>query len=146
MGGNLATQSTWSKIGEDQKKIVYYPFNNVALVNYLLSIPDDIDYKKYKYVVKETARYCGLPNFIVNRRKLGFNPLTNLDLLKENVFEPLIPVAAKVFDEHQIRAIKPTDWGYDFWTLWNILNYSIWKRLFIQNESKEKLIEELATN
>jgi len=28
-------------------------------------------------------------------------------------------------------------------TLWNILNYCIWKRLFIYNESVDDLVEEL---
>lgn len=144
LGANHATESVWCMLGENQKKIVYYPFSNLALTNYLFSIPDGINYKKYKYVFKEVARHCGVPDFIVNRRKLGFNPLTNLDLLKEKVFEPLIPIASKVFDEQQVRNVNPENWGYNFWTLWNILNYSIWKRLWVNNEPKEILLQELA--
>ncbi len=143
IGANHATESTWSMLGEKQKKIVYYPFNSLSLLNYIFSIPDAIDYKKYKYVFKEVATRYGVPDFIVNRRKLGFNPLTNLKLLKEKVFEPLIPVALKVFDINQIREVRPVDWGYDFWTLWNILNYSIWKRLWINNEPIDVLLQEL---
>jgi hypothetical protein len=29
---------------------------------------------------------------------------------------------------------------------WNMLNYGIWKRLFIENEPLERLVEELDSN
>jgi hypothetical protein len=143
LGGRTVTMSVWSKLGESQKKIVTYPFTDPSLVYYFFSLPANIKYKKYKHVLKEVANYCSIPDFIKNRKKLGLNPLTNLGLLREKVFEPLIPIASKVFDELQIRKVKPLDWGFKFWTLWNILNYSIWKRLLINNEPKEVLLEEL---
>jgi hypothetical protein len=146
LGSNANTQSIWSKLGESQQKIVYYPYNNSDLVNYFFSIPPDTKFKRYKHVLREVAHHCGLPKFIINRPKLGFNPLTTNPLVKEKIFEPLISVASKVFDEQQIRKVQPSDWGPKFWTFWNILNYSIWKRLWINNEPKEDLLEELTAN
>ena len=143
---NDHTMSVWSKIGGSQKKIVYFPYNYSALVNYFFSIPPDIKFKTYKHVLKEVAHQSGVPSFIINRRKLGFNPLSNLDLLKKELFEPLIPIASKVFDEQQMRKVLPSDWGFNFWTLWNILNYSIWKRLWINNEPPEALVEQIAAD
>jgi len=141
IGANHATEATWSLLGEKQKRIVYYPFNNWDVINYFFSIPSNIAYKTYKYLLKQVAFYCGLPSFLINRRKLGFNPLTNLDVFMKYAFEPIIPLASKEFSD--VRKIKPLDQGYDFWTLWNILNYSIWKRLMIDNQSVESLLEEL---
>ena len=146
LGGRTATMSVWSKLGESQKKIVYYPFTDTSLANYVFSIPAYIKYKRYKHVLKKVASYCDIPDFISDRRKLGLNPLTNLSLIREKFFEPLIPIASKVFDKQQLRSVQPSDWGPDFWTLWNILNYSIWKRLWINNEPREVLLEELTSN
>jgi len=141
IGANHATEATWSLLGEKQKKIVYYPFNHWDVLNYFFSIPSDIAYKSYKYVLKQAAFYCGLPSFLANRKKLGFNPLTHLDVFVKNAFEPIMPLASKEFTD--IRKIKLLDQGYDFWTVWNVLNYSIWKRLMIDNQSTENLLDEL---
>jgi len=143
LGGRTATMSVWSKLGESQKKIIYYPFTDSTLVDYFFSIPENIKYESYKHVLKEVASYSGIPSFIIDRKKLGLNPLTNLALIRKIVFKPLISLASKIIDEKQIRKVQPTDWGPEFWTLWNILNYSIWKRLWINNEPKEILLEEL---
>jgi len=143
LGGRTVTMSVWSKLGESQKKIIYYPFNDSNLVNYFFSLPENIKYESYKHVLKEVASYSGIPSFIIHRKKLGLNPLTNLALIRKKVFDPLISVASKIIDEKQIRKVQPTDWGPEFWTLWNILNYSIWKRIWINNEPKEILLEEL---
>lgn len=146
LGANHATQSVWSKIGESQRKIIYYPYTDNLLTNYIFSIPPRISYRKYKYVFKEVASYCGVPSQIIKRRKLGFNPLTNLDLLKKEFFEPLFPVASKVFDKEKLLKLNVTNWGYNFWTMWNILNYSIWKRLCIENEPVKAILEEVGKN
>ncbi len=143
LGDNANTQSTWARIGEAHQKIVHYPFNHPDLINLLISIPSAIKHRGYKYILRGVARHYGLPEFIITRPKLGFNPQTTKALLEEKLFEPLIPVASKVFDEQQIRKLQSCDWDYKFWTFWNILNYSIWKRLCINNEATEVLLEEL---
>lgn len=147
LGFNADTLSVWSKLGESQQKILYYPFNDSHLVNFFFSIPPATKFKRYKHVLREVAHHYGLPKFIINRPKLGFNPSTTNSLVNEKIFEPLIPVVSKVFDEQQIRKVAPSVWrGDKFWTFWNILNYSIWKRLWINNEPKEDLLEELTAN
>ncbi|MDP3911712.1 MAG: hypothetical protein Q8Q14_15110, partial [Gemmatimonadales bacterium] len=58
------------------------------------------------------------------------------------VFEPLVPLAARVMDEKHIRAAQNGEYltGMTFWT---ILNYAVWRRLWIQGEPVERLHGEL---
>jgi hypothetical protein len=61
---------------------------------------------------------------------------------KGGVFEPLIPLASKVFDEKEIRKMQSTE-SKKAMTYWNMLNYAVWKRLCINDEPLEVLLEEL---
>lgn len=144
LGDTSITQSTWAKLGESQRKIVYYPYNQCNLQNFTYSIPWDVKLKSPKYVLREVAHHYNIPEFIVTRPKRGFHPETERPLLKGGIFDSLIPLASKVFDEKQIQKMQPSAWDWTkFWTFWNILNYSIWKRLLINNEPLNVLLEEL---
>ena len=91
---------------------------------------------------KEIARQSNLPKFIINRPKSAFGVRSKTWSMKGGVFEPLVPLASKVFDEKQIRYMQSSD-PKKAMTFWNMLNYSIWKRLCINNEPLDDLIEEL---
>ena len=138
---NAMTISTWSKICESNQKGFYIPYN--AMIDYSYTIPIEIKESSPKILQKEIMRQYGIPEYILNREKRGFNPVDTAPLLKGGIFEPLIPVASKTFDESIIRKIQPKKWDWErFWTFWHIINFAIWKRLYINNESKETLIEE----
>ena len=83
-----------------------------------------------------------VPEFIITRPKTGFAIKDKHWAERGNIFEPLVPLAKKVFDEKQIRDMQSTD-PKKAMTYWNILNYSIWKRLCINNEPVEILLDEL---
>ena len=135
-------QSVWSKIGESQGKILYWPYYNYKLLNYAYSIPWELKLKKPKNILREVARKCGIPEFIITRRKTGFAIKDNHWGERGNIFEALVPLSKKVFDEKQLRDMQSTD-PKKAMTYWNILNYSIWKRLCINNEPVEILLDEL---
>jgi asparagine synthetase B (glutamine-hydrolysing) len=143
MYGDLSvTQSLWSKIGEANGMILYYPFYKLELLNYSFSIPWDIKLKEPKKVLREVARSHMIPDFIINRPKSGFSAKPERWALKNMIFEPLIPLASKVIDEKHIRRMQTSDL-MEAMTYWNILNYSIWKRLFINNEPIDILMDEI---
>ena len=52
-------QSVWSKLGESQGKILYWPYYNQKLLNYAYSIPWELKLKKPKNILREVARTCG---------------------------------------------------------------------------------------
>lgn len=141
-GDEDVTLSIWSKIGEGNKKIIYFPFYDINLLNYVFSIPWNLKLEKRNILGKEMARQAKLPEFIINRPKRSFGIHSRQWSKKGGTFEPLIPLASKVFDEKDIRKLQSSDLEKAM-TFWNILNYSIWKRLYINNEPLEVLLEEL---
>jgi hypothetical protein len=91
---------------------------------------------------KTLARQCHVPDFIINRPKIGFGTKSNQWAKKGSVFEPLVPLVSKVFEEKDIKVMQSTE-PKKAMIFWNMLNYAIWKRLHIQNEPLVVLLEEL---
>jgi asparagine synthetase B (glutamine-hydrolysing) len=142
-GDEDVTLAIWSKIGEGNKKVVYFPYYDTDVLNYAFSIPWQLKLKGYRALTKELARQSKLPNFIINRPKLGFSVNSIEWAKKGGIFEPLVSVALKVFDEKEIRKMQTSSDSRKVQMFWNILNYSIWKRLHIYNEPLDVLLEEL---
>ena len=141
-GEGAATQSIWSKLGESQDKIVFYPYTNFNLLNYIFSVPWNIKLKKSKYILRNVAHQLNIPGFIIKRPKSSFGVQPEIWSVKKGTFESLVSIAMKVFDEKEIRRMQSSDVERAM-TYWNILNYSIWKRLIIRNEPLEILLSEL---
>lgn len=143
LGDEDVTLSILSKIGEGSHKILYVPFYDYELLNYVLSIPWKLKMKRPENILRKSlARQCNVPRFIINRPKAGFGIQSKHWAEKGGILEPLVPLAAKIFDGKQIRNLQSTE-PKKAMTFWNILNYSIWKRLHIYNEPLYVLLEEL---
>jgi asparagine synthase (glutamine-hydrolysing) len=142
-GDEDVTLAIWSKIGEKNNKIIYYPFYDTKVLNSAFSIPWRLKIQKQRLLTKELARQRELPKFIINRPKLAFGITSQQWAKQGDVFEPLMPVVSKIFDEREIRKLQSTNNRRTSQTFWNIVNYSIWKRLCINNESLDLLLEEL---
>jgi asparagine synthetase B (glutamine-hydrolysing) len=136
------TQSIWSKFGESARKVVYYPFNAPRLLDAALAAPWELKLKEPKGVLRDVARKVGLPEFIITRRKANFNADPSRWAVPGAVLDPLVPLAAKVFGWREVRRMqRPRSRGaYTFWTM---LNYAIWKRLFIDGETVGSLLADL---
>jgi len=141
-GEGAITQSIWSKLGESQGKILFYPYTNFNLLNYIFSIPWEIKLKKHKNILRNVAHQLNIPDFIITRPKSSFGIKPDIWSGKDGVFETLVPLASKVFEENEIRRMQSSDPDKAM-IFWNILNYSLWKRLCIYNEPLEILLEEL---
>jgi asparagine synthetase B (glutamine-hydrolysing) len=142
LGDVCITQSLWSKLGERQKKIVYYPFNNIDMLNYVYSIPWKVKLRNPKNILRGVARKVEVPESIITRPKCSFGVNPGRWAKMGGAFEPLVLLALKTFDEKAIRAMQSVDSGKAM-TYWNILNYAVWKRLFIDNEPLQILLDEL---
>jgi asparagine synthase (glutamine-hydrolysing) len=142
-GDEDVTLAIWSKIGEGNKKIIYFPYYDIDVLNYAFSIPWRLKLQKYRVLTKEIAQQSKLPKFIIDRPKLGFS-VNSLEWAKKGgIFEPLIPIISKVFNDGEIRHMQITSDWRKVQTFWNMVNYSIWKRLHIYNEPLDVLLEEL---
>lgn len=135
----------WSKLGERQGKVVYYPFAAQQLLDFAFSIPWNVKLRNPKHILRETARGLGIPETIINRPKISFGINSKRWSETGGVLEPLIPVAAKVVDIHELRSLQGTA-SRPAMTLWSLLNYAILKRLFVLGERPEVLVNEVLEN
>ncbi len=146
LGDEDYTLSVLSKISEANHKILYVPFYNDELIQYVLSIPWQLKLKRPENILrKSVAHQCNIPDFIINRPKSGFGIYSNSWAAPGGIFENLIPLASKVISEKEIRKMQSSD-SKKAMIFWNMLNYSIWKRLCINNEPLNVLLEELKIN
>jgi hypothetical protein len=136
------TQGLWSKFGEAAGKVVYYPFNARELLDSAFATPWEAKLAEPKWVLRDVARKLGVPEFIVSRSKANFNARSNRWAERGGVFDPFVPLAAKVFDERELRGMQAPDAKRAF-TFFTMLNYAIWKRLVVHQEPLHVLLEEL---
>ena len=104
--------------------------------------PGTIKLKKPKNILRFVAHKLEIPEEIINRQKSGFGINPELWAQKDGIFESLIPLTKKFFNEEEIRKMQSSDLKKAM-TYWNMLNYSIWKRLCINNEPVDTLLEEI---
>jgi asparagine synthetase B (glutamine-hydrolysing) len=143
LGDEDVTLSILSKICEGNNKVLYVPFYDYELLKYVLSIPWKLKMKKPENILRKSlARQCKVPSFIIHRPKSGFGVKSMHWSEKGGIFEPLVLLAAKVIDENEIKSMQSTEPKKAI-TFWNLLNYSIWKRLHIYNEPLDVLLGEL---
>jgi len=143
LGDEDITLPIWHKLGEGNKKVLYDPLYDLNVLNYVFLIPWKLKLSRPRNRLRnEIARRSDVPEFIINRPKKSFGIKPDRYGKKNGVFEPLIPLASKVFDEREIRKMQSTN-EKKAMTYWNMLNYAIWKRLCINNEPLEVLLEEL---
>jgi asparagine synthetase B (glutamine-hydrolysing) len=141
LGSGSFTASIWSKLSESQSKIVFYPYSDDNLVNYLYTIPWNVKLRNSKNILREIARDIEIPDVIINRAKQSFGISSDKWGEKGGVFEPLVSLCSKAFDVHEIQNLQSSE-PEKAMTFWNILNYSLWKRLCIDNEPLSKLLDE----
>ena len=141
----LNTHVIWSKLGESQGRILFYPFAFHKLVDHASSLSWQLKCKRHKNILKHVASDIGVPKFIINRPKTGLGLKRRGWAKKEGPFERLIPIAAKVFPEGVIRKTQVSHEGTSE-IFWSILNYAIWKRLCVLNEPVDALLSELNEN
>ena len=133
----------WSKLAEDQRKILYCPFESKEVLDAAFSIPWEIKLKSSKHILRRVARKLDVPELLLTRPKQSFGIVTNRWAEQGGPLEPLIAIAAKVVDIKQLRGLQGTSLSKSM-TLWNLLNYAVLVRLFVRGESKQSLLDELA--
>ena len=145
LGGGSATQGIWSKLGEGNHKILYYPYYNEEVVKISFNIPWRIKLAKPKNVLRQVAHKLKIPAFIIERPKSSFGIHPSKWAGSDGVFEPLKTLTYKYFDKSIIKNTQSVCPQMSM-IYWSILNYSIWKRIHIDNEPLETLKDELTNS
>lgn len=141
-GEGTVTQIIWNKLGEACGRFVDYPFLDPDLLSFAYGTSWEDKLREPKWLIRETLRHLKVPEFIIHRPKSSFGLNRRGWALQGGILEPLVPLAAKVFPEREIRGLQ-TDAGTDASTFWAMLNYALWKRLCVDGEPLESLQEEL---
>ncbi len=135
-------QNLWSKIGERHGRVLYYAFSHDPVLRAAAALDWASKIAEPKAILRNIARQIGVPDFIFTRAKSGFGLAQRDWAVPGGLFQPLVDLAAKAFDPEQIRAHQSLDLAKRG-TFWNMINYAIWKRRMIDNESMPALEGEL---
>ncbi|MFZ4573759.1 MAG: asparagine synthase-related protein [Phycisphaerales bacterium] len=136
------TQVVWSLVGEGAGVGVFYPYPNNKLIDLAYRIPWDQKLAEPKAALRNVARSLGIEEFIITRPKAAFGIRSERYGPRNSVFEPLVRVASKGFDDRKLRSLQNPE-IYLSQMLFTAINLGIWRRLFINGESVETLHEEL---
>jgi asparagine synthetase B (glutamine-hydrolysing) len=133
----------WSKIAEAHGRGMFFPFTAFPVMDAALSISWDVKLAEPKKILRGIARLLEVPEFIMSRPKSGLGIDPDRWAVKDGALEPLIPLVKGVFDIDVIRRLQKKPNRRNATTFWCILNYVIWRRLFIDGESIETLLGEI---
>lgn len=136
------TQVVWSLVGEGAGVGVFYPYPNPELIDRAYRIPWEQKLSEPKAALRNVARSLGINEFIITRPKAAFGIRSERYGPRNSVFEPLVRVAAKGFDEGQLRSLQSPE-IYLSQMLYTGINMGIWRRLFLMGDTVETLHEEL---
>jgi asparagine synthetase B (glutamine-hydrolysing) len=137
-----ALQNVWSKIGERAGRIIHYPFCSQPIIDAASQLTWNEKLAKPKALLRDVAQRVGVPQFILDRRKSGFGVARRDWAVRDGLFQPLVDVAARVFPRADIERHQSTAIASRF-TVWNIVNFAVWKRLVVDGEALNGLAEEL---
>jgi asparagine synthetase B (glutamine-hydrolysing) len=137
-----ALQNIWSKIGERHGRTLIYNFSSPAVIDAAARLDWPVKIAEPKAALRDVARRIGVPEFILTRPKSGFGISGRDWALPGGLFQPLVEVAARAFDRDILRQHQSTDISKRF-ALWNMVNFAIWKRRFIDGDSLESLLGEV---
>lgn len=136
------TQVIWSKLGEASGMCVTYPYLDTQVSDLTYSIPWEAKLAGAKPLLRAVARDMGVAEQIVSRPKASFDINPHRWGPRGGVFEPLIDLALPVVDESTLRSLQST-YVFRAHTLWTVLNYALWVRLIVRNQSPQILHDEL---
>jgi asparagine synthase (glutamine-hydrolysing) len=125
------------------------PFLDHRFVNFVINLPLHLRLKRSvdKWLLKEVAARCGLPDAIVRRRKAGF-PLPVADYLAPLARPEFF---AGGFCEEELaldRAVLSAavrDWRANVLAFFGLLTLEIWGQLFVRGEPIERVSRRVLT-
>jgi len=138
--GTHFAQTMWSRLAQSRGKILSSPFMDINLINFMNSIDDRIKLKEHKRILRKIAYERHIPVNIIERPKSGFAVNSQEWALRDGPLEPLTVLTKGIFDMKDVRKVQSKD-RKKASIFWSMLNYSIWKRLFIDGQDVDELLD-----
>jgi asparagine synthetase B (glutamine-hydrolysing) len=136
------TGSIWSALSNACGRTLYSPFWDPEVMKLGWVIPWPIKLKTSKNIVRRVARLLRIPESIVSRPKSSFGIHPERWARPGGVFQLLVPLAEDLFGPEEVRAVQVSA-EERAWIFWNMLNYAIWRRVVVDGEPVQRLLDRL---
>jgi len=138
------SQGSWATLAEASGMGMYFPFLSEAVMDTAFSISWEKKLEPPKNILRQVARRLSVPEFIITRKKTGLGSSPDRWALEGGLLEPLLGLTDEMFEIEMIRRLQSKPNSRNSTVIWLIVAYSVWKRLFIDNESVEALLDKVA--
>lgn len=142
MGDVTITKTIWSALGEASGNMLLYPFNGMELMKLAFRYDWESKMGQPKKMLRDAAKIIGIPEYIIDRPKLGFLVKRRSWALPGGAFEPLADMVSDAVPRETLRELQRDD-AHMAHTFWNLVTYGLWKRISVNGESAEDLKAEL---
>ncbi|MFH1413975.1 MAG: asparagine synthase-related protein [Candidatus Omnitrophota bacterium] len=135
-----ATQVIWGRLAESCGKYLFFPFSDLEVIKLSLLVSWEHKLKSKKYLIRKMCEDIGIPQDIINREKSSFG----FEVSKWGGNHGLLVQLIDRFASGPLKDSLNVDLfdlkkEKDAMTLWSLLNYYIWHRIFIEKQSVEDL-------
>lgn len=137
-GDTDLTTNCWAKCAEALKLKMIFPFLDNDLIKEVSKINWNIKLKEPKFLLRNLARKIDVPEEIIQKKKGSFGPIS---ANWEKYFIRLKPLCYEIFPKKNVDC-----WFEDNekrYFLWNLINYFLWKKLFIEHKNVAEIKSEL---
>ena len=143
LAGSISTTvPVWAHLADSAGFVLATPFTIPTLTSYISSVPWNVKANDVKAVIKADLEKRGIPHRLINRPKLSFGFPIKYWALPNALFQPLTDMAEDMFDGHLLRSLQVEETGRAM-ILWGIINYYLWHKMFIEDETPEALKREI---
>lgn len=137
-GESAHTQNEWADMSWRRGRAFYCPVKSRAMREYSLSLPPELKYKERKHLARELAKEIGVPPEFIHRPKSSMGLWPDVWAVKGGIFDVYRTLCLDHFEQKDIEEQQSPQKARAF-TFWNMINYSIWKKLFIEGISPETI-------
>lgn len=128
------TINSWTKCANSNSFSIIYPFFQKKFIHEVNKINWESRLTEPKFILRDLARKNNLSENLITRKKGSFGPISDWwgDLLQS-----ILPINYDYFKKEKLYkfAIEKEN----RYILWNIINYSIWRKIFIERQTPNKI-------
>ncbi len=133
-----STLNSWTKCANSNSLSIIYPFFQEKFIQKISKLNWKVRLKENKFFLKDLARKNGISERLITRRKGTWGPISNK---WGELLYCILPISYGYFNEKRLyKFVLNKENRY---VLWNIINYSIWRKIFIERQTYSKIKNQL---
>ncbi|GEM_PF-4675667 len=136
------TTYIWGKLAESQGIALHFPFTAPDLIDYVTGLPWNDKLKENKHFIRALLRRYGMAPEFIHRPKMSFGFPYQYWALPGSLLQPVVDMAGEMYEPAWLRSLQVVQPGHAM-VLWNVVNYYLWRKLFVDRVSPGDLLEEV---